>query len=237
MCTWVQVPVEPQNIRPYKWSHKALWVTGCGSLEPNSRPPQKQCTLLAAEPFLQPHKTILAFEILCGCARACCCSTQASLDLQNDTYLFIDSLAENSQQEDSPNGWPQVAGDRLDVIKELSTLSRLHDGHPGDADGNQQEHEQPEIQAHSSTSAFCMDRHMPTVHGHMCTCKYICTRVLHKYTYLIAPQGSKGSKSILEVFFLILSTQKSSMNNWNTFGFQLTARSSELMHENPTLRD
>lgn len=40
----------------------------------------------------------------------------------NDTYLFIDSLAENSKQEDSCNGRSQVTGNGLDVIKELPTL-------------------------------------------------------------------------------------------------------------------
>jgi hypothetical protein len=61
--------------------------------------------------------------------------------------LFIDSLAENGKQEDSCNGRPQVTGDRLDVIKELPTLSRLYNGYPGNADANQHEDEQPEIKA------------------------------------------------------------------------------------------
>lgn len=66
---------------------------------------------------------------------------------ENDTYWLIDSLAENSKHKDSCNGWSQVTGDGLDVVKELPTLSWLHNGHPGDADANQQEDEQPEIKA------------------------------------------------------------------------------------------
>lgn len=65
----------------------------------------------------------------------------------NDTYRLIDSLAENSKQEDSCDGWSQVAGDGLDVIEELPTLCWLHNGHPGDADANQHEDEQSGIKA------------------------------------------------------------------------------------------
>ena len=39
-----------------------------------------------------------------------------------DTYWLIDSLAEDSKQEDCCDGWSQVTGDGLDVVEELSTL-------------------------------------------------------------------------------------------------------------------
>lgn len=39
------------------------------------------------------------------------------------TYLLIYSLAEDGKQEDSSNGRSQVAGNRLNVIKELPALS------------------------------------------------------------------------------------------------------------------
>ena len=73
------------------------------------------------------------------------------LDIR-DTYRLIDSLAENSKQEDCCDGWSQVTGDGLDVVEELSTLCWLHDGHPGDADTDQHQHEQPEIKPHSRVS-------------------------------------------------------------------------------------
>lgn len=40
----------------------------------------------------------------------------------NATYVLIDSLAEDSKQEDSCDGGSQVTGDGLDVIEELPTL-------------------------------------------------------------------------------------------------------------------
>lgn len=52
------------------------------------------------------------------------------------TYLLIYSLAEDGKQEDSSNGRSQVAGNRLNVIKELPALSWLHHRNPGDADAN-----------------------------------------------------------------------------------------------------
>lgn len=39
------------------------------------------------------------------------------------TCLLIYSLAEDGKQEDSSNGRSQVAGNRLNVIKELPALS------------------------------------------------------------------------------------------------------------------
>lgn len=69
-----------------------------------------------------------------------------------DTYRLIDSLAEDSKQEDCCDGWSQVTGDGLDVVEELSTLCWLYDGHPGDADADQHQHEQPEIKPHSRVS-------------------------------------------------------------------------------------
>uniref|UniRef100_A0A2D4MGW3 Uncharacterized protein n=1 Tax=Micrurus spixii TaxID=129469 RepID=A0A2D4MGW3_9SAUR len=57
--------------------------------------------------------------------------------------LLIDSLAEDGQEEDGGNGWAQVAGDGLDVVKELPALRRLDHGHPGNADTNQAQYEQP----------------------------------------------------------------------------------------------
>lgn len=66
---------------------------------------------------------------------------------QNDTYWLSGSLPENSKEEYSCDGWSQVTGDGLDVIEELPTLCWLHNGHPGDADANQHQDEQPEIKA------------------------------------------------------------------------------------------
>lgn len=58
-------------------------------------------------------------------------------------HLLIDSLAEDGQEEDGGNGRTQVTGDGLDVVKELPALRRLDHGHPGDADANQAQDEQP----------------------------------------------------------------------------------------------
>lgn len=58
-------------------------------------------------------------------------------------HLLIDSLAEDGQEEDGGNGRSQVTGDGLDVVKELPALCRLDHGHPGDADANQAQDEQP----------------------------------------------------------------------------------------------
>ena len=60
-----------------------------------------------------------------------------------EIYLLIDPLAENAQSEYSSNGRGQETCDRLNVIKQLSTLSRLHNGNPGNTDTNQNQNKQP----------------------------------------------------------------------------------------------
>lgn len=52
------------------------------------------------------------------------------------TYLLIDPLAEDAKQEDSSNGRSQIAGNWLNIIKELPTLSWLYHRNPGNADAN-----------------------------------------------------------------------------------------------------
>lgn len=51
------------------------------------------------------------------------------------SHRLIDPLHEHSQEEDGGDGRSQIAGDRLDVIKQLTALSRLHNWDPADADG------------------------------------------------------------------------------------------------------
>lgn len=68
--------------------------------------------------------------------------------------MLIDSLAEDSEQEDSGDGGSQVTGDGLDVVEELPTLCRLYDGHPGDADANQHQDEHSESKAPAIVSTI-----------------------------------------------------------------------------------
>lgn len=51
-------------------------------------------------------------------------STKAiNLDQQSNlTHRFIDSLAENGQCEDGSDGWSQITGNGLNVVKELPAL-------------------------------------------------------------------------------------------------------------------
>ena len=49
------------------------------------------------------------------------CAQMTFLNI-HDTYGLIDSLAENSKQEDCCDGWSQITGDGLDVVEELSAL-------------------------------------------------------------------------------------------------------------------
>ena len=46
------------------------------------------------------------------------------------THRLVYTLAEDGQHEDSSDGRGQVTGDGLDVVKELTALSRLHHGDP-----------------------------------------------------------------------------------------------------------
>lgn len=41
--------------------------------------------------------------------------------IEVETYSFIDTFAEDGKHEDSCNRWCEVAGDGLDVVKELTT--------------------------------------------------------------------------------------------------------------------
>ena len=56
------------------------------------------------------------------------------------THRFCDPLAEDGQQEEGSDGRGQVAGDRLDVVKELPAVGDLDDGDPEDADDDQEHH-------------------------------------------------------------------------------------------------
>lgn len=72
----------------------------------------------------------------------------------NATYVLIDSLAENSKQEDRCDGGSQVTGDGLDVVEELPALCGLYDGHPRDADANQHQDEHSESKAPTMVSTI-----------------------------------------------------------------------------------
>lgn len=50
------------------------------------------------------------------------------------SHRFIDPLDKHSQEEDGGDRGSQIAGDGLDVIKQLTALGRLHHGDPADAD-------------------------------------------------------------------------------------------------------
>lgn len=41
---------------------------------------------------------------------------------EGGTHRLVDSFAEDGKHEDSCNGWREVAGDRLDVVEELTAL-------------------------------------------------------------------------------------------------------------------
>lgn len=41
---------------------------------------------------------------------------------QEATYRLIDTFAEDGKDEDSCNGWCEVAGDGLHIVEELTTL-------------------------------------------------------------------------------------------------------------------
>lgn len=87
------------------------------------------------------------------------------------THWFIDSLAENGEDEDSSNRWSQITGDGLNVVEELPALSRLNDGDPRDTHADQKQHEHP---AHMNTSlsepihlSFCSQvQKISTQHRH-----------------------------------------------------------------------
>lgn len=59
------------------------------------------------------------------------------------THRLSDPLAEDGQQEEGRDGWGEVAGDRLDVVKKLPTVGALDDGDPEDADDYEEDYEQP----------------------------------------------------------------------------------------------
>lgn len=46
------------------------------------------------------------------------------------THWLVDTFAEDSEDEDGCYRWSEVTGDGLDVVEELATLGRLHDGDP-----------------------------------------------------------------------------------------------------------
>lgn len=48
--------------------------------------------------------------------------------------LLIDTPPEDGHDEDSSDGRSQVAGDGLDVVKQLSTVGWLDNGDPQDAE-------------------------------------------------------------------------------------------------------
>lgn len=54
-----------------------------------------------------------------------------------ETHRLIDTFAEDGKHEDSCDGRREVAGDRLDVVKELTTLGCLHHRDPCYAHTNQ----------------------------------------------------------------------------------------------------
>lgn len=70
--------------------------------------------------------------------------------IEVDTHRLIDAFAEDGKHEDSCNRWSEVAGDGLDVVKELTTLGFLHHGDPRNAHTNQEhdEHSKSKIVSH-----------------------------------------------------------------------------------------
>lgn len=42
--------------------------------------------------------------------------------IEVETHSLVNTFAEDGKHEDSCNGWCEVAGDGLDVVKELTTL-------------------------------------------------------------------------------------------------------------------
>lgn len=50
------------------------------------------------------------------------------------SHRFIDPLNKHSQEEDGGDRGSQIAGDGLDVIKQLTALCRLHHRDPADTD-------------------------------------------------------------------------------------------------------
>lgn len=57
--------------------------------------------------------------------------------IEVETHGLIDTFAEDGEHEDSRNGWCEVAGDGLDVVKELTALGGLHHRDPCYAHTNQ----------------------------------------------------------------------------------------------------
>lgn len=72
------------------------------------------------------------------------------------THRLCDPLVEDGQQEEGSDGWSQVAGDRLDVVKKLPTVGALDNGDPEDADDNQEHHKHP-----AGKSKGCCEVHAP----------------------------------------------------------------------------
>lgn len=73
--------------------------------------------------------------------------------------LFVDPLDEHGQDEDGGDGRSQVAGDGLDVVKELAALSCLHHGDPADTDGYDAQHPHP-AQKGGSTSGCALNAYL-----------------------------------------------------------------------------
>lgn len=71
------------------------------------------------------------------------CQTYLLIKVGTGTHSLIDTLAEEPKHEDGGDGGREVAGDGLDVVEELAALGRLHHGDPGDADGDQEQDEDP----------------------------------------------------------------------------------------------
>lgn len=59
-----------------------------------------------------------------------------------ETHRLVDTFAEDAEDEDSCDRRCEVAGDGLDVVKELTALGRLHHGDPGYAHSDQGQDEQ-----------------------------------------------------------------------------------------------
>lgn len=60
--------------------------------------------------------------------------------MQLPSHRFIDPLNKHGQEEDGGDRRGQVAGDRLDVVKQLTALSRLDNRDPTDTHCHDAQH-------------------------------------------------------------------------------------------------
>lgn len=88
--------------------------------------------------------------------------TTTSRLFDQSSHRFIDPLHKHSKEEDRSDGRSQVAGHRLDVIKELTALSCLDDGDPADADGND---------AQNPDSGHGRGKEQDALEGQRCWCR------------------------------------------------------------------